>query len=98
MSDLQWLAEWDWLIGPGATVLHHPAAGEWDNDEWVAESIAYTCGVVASWARIPGISERLGRKRCARCCDRLGYPRGVGSPKNDDACRPLVEERLGGTT
>lgn len=94
-TDLRDVAEWDWLAGPGrATVLHHPASGSWDDDEWRAEDVTYTCGIVAASVRIPGISERLGVKRCDRCCDRLGYPRGVGSPKNDDRCRPLVEARL----
>ena len=33
-TDLWPSIEWDWLIGAGATVLHHPASGQWDNDEW----------------------------------------------------------------
>lgn len=92
-TDLRDVAEWDWLIGDRATVLHHPASGQWDHE--TATNVTYTRGRVASFARIPSLSARLGMKRCDRCCDRLGYPRGVGSPKNDDTCRPLVAARLG---
>lgn len=48
------------------------------------------CGFHSEWLNIPGIFSRMGQKRCNRCCDLSGYPRGEGSPKNDDECRRIL--------
>lgn len=95
------LMEWDWCYGQTSTVLHHVKllrdehAEEWADTSQLVSATA-TCGRRLYWLSVPGLLSRMGAKRCARCCDRLGYPRGVGSPKNDDDCRPLVEARLKG--
>lgn len=86
------LAEWDWVVFPNYGRLHHLAEseGHWEQyDQGVT-----SCGRRGMLA-IPGLFTRMGAERCNRCCDKVGYPRGKGSPKNDDACRALVAERLG---
>lgn len=99
LTDDQRLAEWDWLITPDGNRLHHARLNadlaDYLTDGGV-ENIILTCGRWVGWASIPGLFARMGAYRCQRCCDRIGYPRGKGSPKNDDACRPLVEARIGG--
>ena len=94
-TEWEQLAEWDWAISPYGRILHYPL--EIDNREtldhdWYAKGKA-ACGFVPLYFSIPGMFTRMGAKRCDKCCDALGYPRGVGSPKNDDACRPMVHAR-----
>ena len=88
MSDL---SEWDWVVG-AEDLLHHMNTDDWD-DETGGPGVT-TCGLSYDWWCIPGIFTRMGAMRCEQCCDALGYPHGKGSPKNDDACRPLVEARI----
>jgi hypothetical protein len=94
------LVEWDWLTGPSASVLHHVALTDEQAEEMADESqlgdvpVTTTCGRVLWNAQIPGPLTRMGTQRCQRCCDRLGYPRGVGSPKNDEVLRRFVDARL----
>lgn len=70
--------------------LHAPsdpsAWDDWDGDQVLGPAL---CGVGESQS-IPGIFDRMGADRCDECCDRLGYPHGAGSPKNDEACRALL--------
>lgn len=90
------LAEWDWVYGAhdGYRVLHHPTKYNAATMEEQCAALATTsCGVRALW-EIPGFLSRMDALRCDECCDRLGWPRGQGSPKNDNALRPLVEARL----
>lgn len=82
------IARYDWLYDARHHILHAPA--EFEVVGWHAENVTFACGRKASSANVPGIFSRLRLTRCAQCCDRLGYPRGVGSPKNDDACRVLL--------
>lgn len=93
--------EWDWSYNfVRTTVLHHVTLTPEQCAEWGEEAGLYgsvvtaTCGRAIKDPCVPGIFSRMSMKRCDRCCDRLGYPRGIGSPKNDEKCRPLVEERL----
>lgn len=90
MSDWLELARVDWVYGgQRPSVLH--ALGEISNDadeDWYGEGKT-ACGRVGQW-EIPGLFSRMGVKRCDRCCDRLGFPRGVGSPKNDSHLRELL--------
>lgn len=84
------IARWDWVITPAGGVLHHVA--DWhrvDDVEWTATGRT-SCGLVGR-VTIPGLLSRMGLSRCKRCCDKLSWPRGIGSPKNDPALRPLVE-------
>lgn len=97
-SEFRTLAEWDWVYTATGDRLHHCAEVLDDTDAGLAGVNAVgrtTCGIQGRFF-IPGMLSRMGMDRCARCCDRLGWPRGTGSPKNDDALRPLVEARIGG--
>lgn len=86
------MAERDWWYARPYNVLH-AAEVEYDPLQDTAGDGTTACGWKAHLA-IPGIFSRMGLRRCAKCCRRLGYPQGVGSPKNDALCRPLVEHRL----
>jgi hypothetical protein len=72
--------------------LHAPSAetssefDDWDGDIVEGET---ACGTSARLT-IPGVGSRMGCPRCVACCDRLGYPHGDGSPKNDEACRAIL--------
>ena len=93
------IAEWDWLLTTHGTVLHHGAPDDPERAEtdWGGPGRT-ACGLQAAWLAIPGLGMRMAAPRCARCCVRLGYPMGFGSPKNDAECRPLVERRLADLT
>lgn len=86
------LGEWDWWVTNEGRRLH-AAEVTYDPLYQVAGVGRTACGKEGRLA-IPGIFTRMAAERCKRCCDRLGYPRGIGSPKNDQRCRPLVEARL----
>lgn len=89
------LMECDWLTTPDGRLLHY--AEGFDEEVWEREGVwigQAACGVRGRFI-IPGIFTRMGEKRCDRCCDRLGYPRGKGSPKNDAACHARLTERTG---
>ena len=93
------VAEWDWVYTwtDGGRHLHHLATilGPVTADAgWGADGVS-TCGLRKRWV-IPGVLSRMGMPRCAHCCARPGWPRGDGSPKNDEALRPLVEAKLEG--
>ena len=92
------LAEWDWVCKSGGTVIHHLASADdaREFDEECHGGGTTSCGIRSDYWTIPGMFTRMGSKRCSRCCDKLGYPRGIGSPKNDKACRSLVEARIAG--
>lgn len=86
--------EWDWIVtAKSYGVLHCPI--KWDDPEYEAhdERAVTACGL-RGWFVIPGVFSRMGKQRCKKCCKKVGFPPGKGSPKNDDSCRPLVEERL----
>lgn len=88
------IADLDWLqINWNGRVLHHADLDATKREELesmgVVETITTACGRLA-FARIPGVLSRLNEPRCITCCNRLGYPLGVGSPKNDPAIRALL--------
>ena len=87
------IAEWDWVELLAGSVLHAVASVTNDpDDDWRGEG-ATECGRSGEFV-IPGLFTRMGAQRCKRCCDRTSMPHGKGSPKNDDACRPVVEARI----
>lgn len=87
------LGEWDWWQ-PATGRKLHAATVEINPDYDTAGWGRTACGRGLLWLSIPGVFTRMGAKRCVLCCDALGYPHGTGSPKNDPACRPLVEARI----
>ena len=89
------VALWDWIVTGRWDKLHAPVA--WDDPDYEAQvdDARTACGL-RGWFSIPGLFTRRGAPRCAHCCRITGFPPGKGSPKNDDACRPLVAALLGG--
>ena len=82
---------WDWLIDGNDEhddVLHAP--GNITYLDWSAEGIT-ACGRVSGYLAIPGLFTRMGAQRCGPCCEVTGMPPGKGSPKNDQACRQVIE-------
>lgn len=63
-----------------------PQFDDWDGDP--VDSPA-ACGV-GSRLTIPGVGSRMCLPRCVECCALTGLPTGVGSPKNDAACRVIL--------
>lgn len=90
VAELDELARVDWLYFGSCERLHAAVSATYDAEEWCALSVTLACGRSAVRAWIPGIFSRMTLPRCAHCCDRLGMPRGVGSPKNDDDCRRVL--------
>lgn len=99
MSSFQQLAEWDWVVTFRSLRLHHVAEADWDDldREWGGPALL-SCGRRSEWVMIPGIFSRMGGTRCQRCCTVVGYPQGVGSPKNDEACRHRADARATAAT
>lgn len=94
------IGEWDWYspfrgFGRGRGQLHLIVSADWGQSEhdWFVEQGTTACGRTTG-ASIAGMFSRMGATRCPKCCTAVGYPRGVGSPKNDEAVRPLTEQRL----
>lgn len=80
----------DWVAFGNWDRLHNAIEFVADAHEWCYLDVLTACGLRRDRAFVPGIFTRTGAERCAHCCDRSGFPRGTGSPKNDDACRALV--------
>jgi hypothetical protein len=87
------IAEWDWIVFTYSRVLHAAKTFAVIPDWEVSADGITACGRAGRF-HIPGMGTRMSYPRCTRCCVALGYPPGTGSPKNDPACRPLVEARL----
>lgn len=93
------MAEWDWVQTVSREGSLHCPEGvtgyeDWDTSGELGGSVL--CGIEGPFV-IAGLFSRMGQERCKRCCDKLGWPRGTGSPKNDEALRSLVEARIEGT-
>lgn len=56
----------------------------------VSHPVRLACGRTAAALFIPGIGSRLSLPRCTGCCRATGMKPGIGSPKNDDACRAVL--------
>ena len=84
------LGEWDWYVLPTWRRIHYATLEEYTQPGGVGYS---PCGRRGEFW-IPGLFARMSLPRCKRCCRALGFPVGTGSPKNDDACRPLAEARI----
>jgi hypothetical protein len=87
------IVAWDWLVDGNDEhddVLHAP--GDIVYRDWCAEGTT-ACGRVSGYLAIPGLFSRMGAERCGPCCELTGMPPGKGSPKNDKACRTVIEEK-----
>jgi hypothetical protein len=87
---LREIAQYDWLYAGRFDRLHAPAEADYDAEEWAAVDVTFACGWQVPMAWIPGIFSRADMTRCAHCCDKVGLPRGDGSPKNDPECRRIL--------
>jgi hypothetical protein len=86
--------EWSWVVTDAWDVLHAPDMWDpLDDDETSVPDGITACGLRGA-LHIPGVFTRMGAERCASCCEVTGMPPGKGSPKNDDACRPIAEQRI----
>jgi hypothetical protein len=84
-----------WLVVGGDFQHMHGLWAGTDDDTVTAivddgqASARLACGRLGNcW--VPGVGDRMGADRCPSCCDALGLPHGVGSPKNDLTCRALL--------
>lgn len=82
---------WEWwtpAAGDARSLLHYVAGAAdpaWYRrvvDTEGAALVAAACGLHTRFTAA-GILSRMGRPRCARCCARLGVPRGDGTPRNE---------------
>lgn len=90
------IADYDWLRTPHGELLHHAKLTDEQHKEcedWGGvydDPVTLDCGRTATTVLIPGMFSRMSATRCPRCCAATGLPAGVGSPKNDDACREIL--------
>jgi hypothetical protein len=84
--------EWDW-VDMDDEYLHCPSV--WNDEDYNAydEEAETWCGQ-RGHGSIPGVFSRMGRPRCPTCCQTVGMPEGIGSPKNDDQARPVAQLRI----
>jgi len=87
------IAEWDWVVTKTWNLLHAPLRWDDPEDNCYVEDGRTVCGRTSELF-IPGVFTRMGAPRCKHCCRMTGMPHGIGSPKNDEACRPIAEQRL----
>ena len=88
---------WRWMVLPSWNVLHRVAELEeqWEEPPYEDERLPHgegqtVCGR-SGYLFMPGVFSRMGLRRCAHCCDRLGIPRGDGSPFNEGIEEPGCE-------
>jgi hypothetical protein len=86
-----WRRRWLYFSGPGGQVLHRVADIAWDRSGVYGEGRT-ACGRKGQMS-IPGLPDRLGMKRCQRCCKRTGIPLGIGAPGNDQNLTAEEQER-----
>lgn len=84
------LARIDWVYFHPYDFIHAVKSACYNVEEWVLEDVVTECGLLTEEASIPGILSRMEMIRCPACCKATGLPEGQGSPKNDTACRKLL--------
>lgn len=100
---LRELARVDWVVSRSWNRLHwvdlpDDQLRDLEDECVVTGPVVLACGRTAASVSIPGLFTRLGASRCVGCCRVVGLPPGVGSPKNDAACRRILglgESRYG---
>lgn len=90
MADLQELARLNWVAAGRTDLLHAVVSATYDDGDWQIRDVILACGLQRPWVVIPGVCSRLELSRCKKCCKALGYPRGIGSPRNDAGCHRLL--------
>ena len=89
------IISYDWLDTGSGTRLHWAELSAEDAVEIIDDGglegpVKLACGRTAAWVCIPGVFSRMGAQRCTGCCRALGYPAGVGAPKNVPEIRVLL--------
>lgn len=95
LAEIRTMVAYDWLVSRAWNRLHFAELDATqlealDEDRLMVGGVRLSCGRTAAYISIPGFFTRMGAPRCTGCCRALGYPQGIGSPKNDDACRALL--------
>ena len=80
---------WGWWYTSKGGVLHFIHQAE--DLKWYAKmrdlggfKLKASCGLLAHFTPA-GMFSRMGRKRCDRCCVKMGIPKGKGTPRNEQA-------------
>jgi hypothetical protein len=94
-AHLRELTRVDWVVSRSWNRLHHVDLTddqliELEDETFVEGPLRLACGRLAASVSIPGPFTRMGADRCIGCCRATGLPQGVGSPKNDPACRQIL--------
>lgn len=82
---------WRWVQLRAGGVLHRVRRVD-NRRDWLkwsggtAETVCGETGKGRMW--MPGVVSRMAAPRCAKCCRKLGLPRGVGAPYNDPMIFP----------
>jgi len=88
------IGRYDWYVTAAGRRLHWADVTGHEEEitvGWaVTSAVRLACGRTVTYLCIPGLFTRMGAQRCIHCCRALGYPRGKGSPKNDNACRVIL--------
>lgn len=82
----------EWMVLPSWRVLHRISSITPDDiDDGLPNGQGEAvCGATGHFM-VPGIFSRMGLRRCSRCCDQLGIPRGNGNTYNGDIDEPPGE-------
>lgn len=83
----------EWLVLPSWRVLHRISEIEpTDLEDGLPNGQGTAlCGAHGHFI-VPGLFSRLGLRRCAKCCDLLGIPRGNGNTVNGHIKEPRAEK------
>jgi hypothetical protein len=90
------IGRYDWYVTATGTVLHAVTAftqvhrEDMARDWAVLHPVRLACGQMAAGVFIPGLFTRGNAMRCRKCCRKLRFPEGEGSPKNDPECRKIL--------
>ena len=79
-----------WWLVHGRWQVLHAIPGDAITPQAMRTAIDYAepltrqavCGMARDWV-MPGMGSRLGLRRCAPCCRRLGIAPGNGTPANE---------------
>jgi hypothetical protein len=82
----------EWLVLESWRVLHRISSIEpRDIEDGLPNGLGVAvCGASGHFI-VPGLFSRMGLRRCSKCCDALGIPRGDGNTLNAGIEEPVAE-------